>query len=454
MNDFNLYKKQGMWVLDAAPHINAVANRVFVKTKTAPFRGEHTSKPLSLSLSPDNCKDLLWLLQRHPAKMSQADRDFLESQASIVDRIAARMQDLADGVLEVDPPDLEKPPYPYQMDAVKLFSVSNRLLLGDELGLGKTVTAIACTRLPGALPACIVVPTHLRTQWVDKLYEFLFLPSVRVIKSMKGDDIPEGTEYIVTSYNLLEAWAGRLIKFGIRSLVMDEVHGLRSEDTAKRRAALILSEHVQYCMGATGTLIYGYGIEAHSVLDAVAPGLVGTKNEFAAEWCGGGKVVSRPVDLGKYLRERGLMLRRTYVDIGKKPGDVVTDVIHIEASLEELAKIEKIATLLAKQALTGYGLSSGQSARELDSRLRHATGMAKVGAAAHFILETLASEQRVLVGVWHHDVKNAIARELVKQQGRRLLLHRRGDRGGKSKVHRRLQTRTWARCPADEHPLR
>jgi hypothetical protein len=42
--------------------------------------------------------------------------------------------------------------------------------------------------------------------------------------------------------------------------------------------------------------------------------------------------------------------------------------------------------------------------------------MAKAAAAAHFIQEVAESEQKVLVGIWHHDVKVAITAELARNK--------------------------------------
>jgi hypothetical protein len=64
-------------------------------------------------------------------------------------------------------------------------------------------------------------------------------------------------------------------------------------------------------MGVTNTPVYNYGDEIHNILDILAPGALGTREEFIREWGGAagnnGKVlVTNPAALGTYLRDQGL----------------------------------------------------------------------------------------------------------------------------------------------------
>lgn len=57
---------------------------------------------------------------------------------------------------------------PYQAQAVQTVLRRKGLLLGDGVGLGKTVSAIGMMLEPQTLPAAVVVQTALQSQWAEK----------------------------------------------------------------------------------------------------------------------------------------------------------------------------------------------------------------------------------------------------------------------------------------------
>ena len=61
---------------------------------------------------------------------------------------------------------------------------SGFLLLADELGLGKTVSAIRMLADKRALPAIVVCLAHLPPHWVTQLQKFL--PDLKVHTLKKG----------------------------------------------------------------------------------------------------------------------------------------------------------------------------------------------------------------------------------------------------------------------------
>lgn len=80
-------------------------------------------------------------------------------------------------------------PRPLQKDAVWFALQRNATLVGDEVGLGKTLTAIISVmeaiRLGSAHKAMFAVPNHLTTQWQDAF--LLAYPNARVLCAGKDD---------------------------------------------------------------------------------------------------------------------------------------------------------------------------------------------------------------------------------------------------------------------------
>lgn len=80
------------------------------------------------------------------------------------------------------------PLYPFQVDGVRFLHRSNTALLGDEMGLGKSIQTITAARLlfrEGKISnACIICPKAVLTDWEKKIWEWA--PELKVVK-ISGD---------------------------------------------------------------------------------------------------------------------------------------------------------------------------------------------------------------------------------------------------------------------------
>lgn len=410
-------RAKSMWVCDGDPPVMALMRRVFPKAIPAPGitgAGKFTKLPLLLSDTPRNAADLEWFLSRHPAEMDAKIRERLDRQLSISRDRDARLLSFEDGKRDYHESSgyLIKPLRPYQEEAVALANAVDRILCADQLGLGKTVVGLGTCVLSGGLPALIVCPTHLTRQWATKIDEFCLFPTWQILKGTKPTKL-DPCDYYIISYNLLQYWGDAIIRdVAPRTVVFDEVHELRHPDTNKRTMAMYLSEQAKRVIGLSATPIYNLAGEIFNVMDVIDPGCLGTFDEFSAEW---GTYIRNPAELGRYLREHGHMIRRSTEEAGIKPNETLTDVVTVDASLEELERIEKDAIKLAKQALTGDFNESGTAVREFNAKLRRATGLAKTVAVAEFVSQLLeGGANKVLVFAWHRDVYARLETALKK----------------------------------------
>lgn len=68
-------------------------------------------------------------------------------------------------------------------------------------------------------------------------------------------------------------------------MISKKVHELRrGSDTAKGTAAAQLADKVRYRLGLTATPVCNYAGEVHSIVDILAPGALGTREEFVRWW--------------------------------------------------------------------------------------------------------------------------------------------------------------------------
>lgn len=415
--------KQGMrwWVVDVDVSIMSVMRAVFPRMQAADSREKietnYTRVPFLISDTKRAAVDLDWLLHRfgRHVKVPDDDRAYMHRQVELAGQDEAKVEDYFAGKVTTSPPDeMLKPPRDYQLEAVRLVSATKRVLIGDDLGTGKTIEGICVTCLEGARPAVVVCPSGVRLQWAEKINEFLWAPRVEILRGIYPYEIPDA-DYLVVSYHCIHAWADAILARQPRTLILDEVHELRHAGTKKQVAAKRISERVEYAVGLSATYIYNMAGEVHTVIDTIDPGAMGHVSEFEAEWCVGfKKYVQNPHALGRHLRDRGLVIRRTVEELGlRKAGEVITDLITVEASLTELQRIENVAKVMAQQTLVGSFQEAGMAARKFDAMLRQATGVAKARAVAEQVRQLLESGvESVLVATHHHAVNDILAAEL------------------------------------------
>lgn len=416
-----------VWRVDAAPHVLIRLRRIFAKSGRA-------AGAFELADTEENARDLLWVTERYEFRVTPPD--YLEMRSrQHVDQLA-----LVEGFLarRVDPPtfDLALPPREYQRVAAGLALTNRGLLLADDLGLGKTASAICMISDPRARPALVVTMTHLPRQWERELARFAPQLRVHVVKKGKPYDLTAiggrgkqlglpgaFPDVVVLNYHKLAGWADTLAPL-VRSVIYDECQELRSgltrEVPAKYQAARFLAEKVTYRLGLSATPIYNYGSEFFAVVNALAPGKLGTFAEFKREWCvemaNDRHRIKDTTAFGTYLRESGLMLRRTRADVGRELPQL-TKVPHVvEADETTLAGVSDACVELARVILAQGEKAKGdkmRAAEELSNKLRQATGIAKAPSVAAFVRMVAEGDEPVVVFAWHREVYSILCDKLA-----------------------------------------
>lgn len=354
--------------------------------------------------------DLQWFMQRYPLRISDGDREQMTSRKVLFEKGQAELGFLLSehwkpsGAVAFREGEA---PYTYQSQAAELCRRKGGLLLADDLGLGKTVSALATICDPTYLPALIVAPTHLIDQWVEKIREFTLLDA-HVIKKSTPYELPKADIYLVT-YTRLSGWIDYVERSPFRSLVMEEAHELRNgRETSKGKAVWAFRQKAILALALTATPIFNYGSEIFPVMEYIEEGALGSWNDFIIEWCrmgpGGKWVVNDPAALGTFLREKHLMLRRTNEDVGKEhpPINVLTPQVPFDEDV--IASEEDAMRALAERVLGGSFTDRGMAAREFDLRMRRATGVAKAPHVAQFVKMLLDSGEPVILCGWHREV--------------------------------------------------
>lgn len=402
-----------VWGIKAEPHVHMRIKRILPRVDV------DSTGVIYVQDTPEVARDIEWLVERFPLRMTPEVAERLRERAAEHRRTQDAVTRILDGY---SPPtgwrEPARPARPYQQQAADIVHAKGWLLLGDDVGLGKSTSGLLVLRNPEALPAVVVCPTHLPHQWLGELKKVLPWLTGHVVKTGKHYDVAARCggrmpDVLILSYSKLAKWAPFLAGWA-KTVIYDEIQDLRhGEMTEKGRGAKMLSRACRFRMGLSATPIHGYGHEIHTVIDMLEEDALGTRDEFVREWGGAqhGRAgdqyeVADPRSLGTYLRDQGMMLLRTRKDVGREIPEPIRITQPVEA---DTAKIDAVVSDVMDMARLLLDANSDNHERfvaagEIDWRLRQATGIAKAPFVAEFVKLLLEREEKIVLWGWHRDV--------------------------------------------------
>nr|MDD6334901.1 DEAD/DEAH box helicase [bacterium] len=402
-----------VWTIKGEPAVIQMARRLFPGCEG---RGKNSVR---FSASRRCVADLNWLMMRYPlriqneAKWQQAIAD---ARRMAISKELQRLQPLK---AVPDPATFCGTLTEYQKEGVGYLLRMGRALLADEMGLGKTVQALAWMSLVGRWPALIVVPSHLCRNWQREVERFLVTPDgqppkVHILRGLTPYELPEVQVYIV-HYLLLRGWRKALAAMHFPVVVFDEIQELRHAGTEKYSAASVLSESAEYVAGLSGTPIYNRGGEIWNVLNILEYHALGDWESFSRQWCDGygNNTVLDPDALGAYLREEGMILRRTKEQVLRElpPKRRLVQEIDSDANVYS-ALLAQAASKAKRLEEAADGSERALLIEQIAQEERQATGVAKAPHVAAFVAALLDAGERVLLFAHHHRVMDIYARDL------------------------------------------
>lgn len=400
------------WVItELAPQVAIRAKRIFPRIATT---------QVGSYIFPDNDEtrtELEWFIGRYPLVVSEADRGRMALGRLAFERIRSEV----DQVLSTSWQPSSSPARlregvtlrPNQARVVEVARRTKRLLVADDVGLGKTLGSLAAVMDEAYLPVAVFAEAHVADQWQHEFVGKFTTLTAHVVAGTDPYMLPHRDVYIF-SYHKAPGWVNIAETGRFSSVIFDECQNLRhGTRTEKGRAADIFARNAGGLrIGLSATPIFGYGGEIFNILDILDPGILGTRDEFMREWCTsndeGKMIVKEAGALGAHLRDLNLMIRE--VGGGPPPNRIIVDLPYDD---EAAAADEAFARQLAQRVMTGTFTERGQAARELDMMARHATGVAKARHVAAYVKILLEAKTPIILGGWHRDVYDIWLQELA-----------------------------------------
>lgn len=199
-----------------------------------------------------------------------------------------------EGLKRMAPPEAEYPPpeglvpYGHQISGARLIKATGRVLITDEPGTGKTITALLGLsellvdhlvrggRTPE--PVLIVAPASVVDPWVEAVRRWT--PHWKVTAYRGGTPERPRTNKLghydvyVTSYGILRQDAptgrrGPLNRLNPQSVVIDECHYIKNPSTKQSQAAVRVARDAPFVVGMSGTPITHHTGDLTPMLEAM-----------------------------------------------------------------------------------------------------------------------------------------------------------------------------------------
>jgi len=219
--------------------------------------------------------------------------------------------------------------------------------LADQMGLGKTVQALAVIlRNAHEGPTLIIAPTSVCMNWVSEAQKFA--PTLNIIQFSGANrqkllDGLQPLDMLVCSYGLLqqEEVAQMLSLVQWQTIVLDEAQAIKNMTTKRSQAAMNLKSNFKLL--TTGTPIENHLGELWNLFRFINPGLLGSFESFNQRF-------ATPIEKyqDKLARNKlkkliqPFLLRRTKNQVLEELPSRTEILLHVELSREEKAFYEAL----------------------------------------------------------------------------------------------------------------
>jgi len=182
-------------------------------------------------------------------------------------------------------------PRSYQVSAALMIAHQNSALIFDEMGTGKSVSAVLGIRelvLRGRnpLPCVVICPASVVDHWVEHFNAWF--PRMRTVAwrgtPKQRERLSHTADVYVASYDTTrrdastakdqfgKARTNPLLRLGARSMIADEVHKCKSRGAAQSLAVRRLARHASHFIGLSGTPITHHPGNLWPALVCLEPG--------------------------------------------------------------------------------------------------------------------------------------------------------------------------------------
>lgn len=185
---------------------------------------------------------------------------------------------------------------PFQLAAIRfVVRRGGRALLGDEMGCGKTLQAIALLQHYRYLwPALILCPVSLLHQWRQEILRHTSRDLVgeeELVVCRRNQDLIGGGKYLnkilIVPYSIIDKLLQerKIHKESFGMVVADESHSIKSISAKRTSSVVSLLQNATVSLCLTGTPAANRPVELFSQLHGLLPRLFSSYESFVKRYC-------------------------------------------------------------------------------------------------------------------------------------------------------------------------
>jgi len=262
--------------------------------------------------------------------------------------------------------------YQFQARAVRFIEEQKKVLLADDVGLGKTMIALSSMlsliETQGLTKFFVVVPASLRFQWLSECRKFInrdMFPDMELVinnKSQKERNFVyrnfEETDnpiILITSYDMVRRDKDRIRKLNPDMLVMDEATKVKTRTTKINKAIRRMFKDTEYKLAMTATPIENGFEDLYCIAEIVDAKRLHSKRYFESQYCKMEKTViwrPRRIEIYKVIGYRniedaqeklaGMYVRRTVDEVELELPEIIQQNIELELKPEQRRMYQEI----------------------------------------------------------------------------------------------------------------
>lgn len=368
----------------------------------------------------DKTPELLQFAFRHSFDVDTDLRDEIEGTISSA---ASRLEKSSAVSAEIEIPALSGELMPYQKAGVRYAVETRRCFIADQMGLGKTIQAIAAIEKEQCYPVVVICPKSLKENWKREWNKWV--PS-RTVQVINGKDDVQKADVIVVNYDIVSRFISALKFVGLNGMICDESHYVKNPSAARTKAIMQIAKCVPQSgmvLLLSGTPITNSPQEIVSQLDILGVlGKFGGKWAFLRRYAGAyyngyhwdTSGATNTNELNIRLRQI-CYIRRVKNDVLKELPEKSRNIVTVSGSKDGmLAYVRAERDLISFLAENGYRASDSAQHLQKTNVLKKLASEAKLDAAYEWIDNFLSGTDRKLV-VFAHNV--SVVDALAKKYG-------------------------------------
>ena len=342
----------------------------------------------------------------------------------------------------------------YQKAAVDWIVRNRRVYIGDEMGTGKTLCALAAVAVEQAYPVVVICPASIKMGWVRQINRFF--PSISndlifVCSGRTSKRIPGNTKIVIINYDILAGWVAEIQRLRCKAVVFDEAHFIKNGKSKRAKASAILASQIEIRIAMSGTPLTNSPIDLMSQLSIIGRlnEITGGRNwTFVERYCnpsynGYGwdtRGASNLFELNTRLRRSGILIRRRKEDVLTElpPKERISIPLEITNRPEYNRVRDDIAVWIRSQVNSDQKFNEHLSTltpveaqnawqHEVDAKvarakaaiaitklnaLRQVCARGKINAALEWIDDFLTSDEKLVLFCSHRNTVDMVCKHL------------------------------------------